>query len=117
MWPLGNATTARPSAARRTGVMTIVSSPRTTTPPAENSRLRAALRRPASIDIAPQRHRVVDGQPSASLGDHAGALERGEKAARGLAAGGRELGQGGPGGRDQDVAVAGAPGPGPVHGL
>ena len=35
-----------------------------------------------SVDIALQRRRVVDRQPPAALGDHAGALEHGEEAAR-----------------------------------
>src|SRR4051812_6496595 len=103
-WPFGSATTLRPSAARRTGTMTMVSSPRTTTPPAENSRLRGS-RRLVSVDIAPQRDRVVDGEPSAALGDHAGALERGEKTAGRLPAGARQLRQVGLGGGDEDVGV------------
>src|SRR4051794_14392948 len=107
MWPLGSATTARPLAARRTGTMTIVSSPRTTTPPAENSRLRAGVRRrrPVSVDIAAQRDRVVDGQPPAALGDHAGPLERRQEAAGRLPAGARELGDVRLRGGDQHVAL------------
>ena len=57
-WPLGSPTTRRPSAARLTGTITIISSPRTTTPPAENSS--ASLRR--LIDVSLQPVRVVDGQ-------------------------------------------------------
>src|SRR4051794_13056942 len=109
-WPFGSATTLRPSAARRTGTMTMVSSPRTTTPPAENSRLRGS-RRLVSIDIAPQRNRVVDGEPSATLGDDAGALERGEEAAGRLAAGAGELGEVGLRGGDEDVGIGRALGP------
>src|SRR5213079_1027997 len=105
-WPLGSATTLRPSAARRTGTITMVSSPRTTTPPAENSRLRGGRRRPASIDISAQRHGIVDGEPPAPLGDDPGALERGEEAAGRLAARARELGQVGLGGGDEHVAVS-----------
>src|SRR5881397_1030003 len=107
MWPLGSATTARPLAARRTGTMTIVSSPRTTTPPAENSRLGGG-RRPASVDIAAQGHGIVDREPSAALGDDAGAFQRGQEAACRLAAGAGELGDVGLGRGDQDVALFGA---------
>src|SRR3954452_18715878 len=114
MWPLGRATTARPFAARRTGTITIVSSPRTTTPPAENSRLR---RPPASVDIKPESDRVVDGQEVSPLRDDAGALEGGQEAAGRLAAGARELGHVGLGGGEQDVALARALRSGLVHEL
>src|SRR5439155_26077951 len=106
MWPLGSATTGRPLAARRTGMITIVSSPRTTTPPAENSRLRGA-RRGGSVDIPAQGHRIVDREPSAALGDHPGALEGGQEAARRLPARAGELGDVGLGRRDQHVALVG----------
>src|SRR4051812_37760186 len=106
-WPLGSATTRRPSAARRTGTITMVSSPRTTTPPAENSRSPAGRRR-LSIDIPAERHRVVDGEPAAALRDDAGALEGRQEAAGRLPAGARELGEVGLGGRDEHVGGAGA---------
>src|SRR4051794_41030446 len=109
MWPLGSATTCLPLAARRTGTMTMVSSPRTTTPPAENSRLRGGRRAAAgSVDIPPERHRVVDRQAPATLGDDARALERGQEAAGRLAAGPGELGDVGLGRGDEDVALRGA---------
>src|SRR3954465_14170100 len=107
MCPFGNATTRRPSAARRTGTITMVSSPRTTTPPAEDSRSPAGRRR-WSIEIPAERHRVVDGEPAAALRDDAGALERRQEAAGRLPAGARELGEGRGGCRDERVGGAGA---------
>src|SRR4051812_42219131 len=105
-WPFGRATTLRPSAARRTGTMTIVSSPRTTTPPAENSRLLPWEPCFAwSVDITAQRDGVVDREPAAPLGDHPGALEGGEEAAGRLAAGARQLGEVGLRGGDEHVGL------------
>src|SRR3954464_10358521 len=115
MWPLGSATTLRPLAARRTGTMTIVSSPLTTTPPAENSRLRGSRR--SSVDIPPEGDRVVDRQSPAALRDHPGALERGQETAGRLAAPAGGPCPVRPGGGQQDVAVAGALGAGLVDEL
>src|SRR4051812_22159639 len=98
-WPLGRARTFRPSAVRRIGTTTTVSDPLTTTPPADSSR---------SVDISAERCRLVHGQPSASLRDHAGALEGGQEPAGGLPAGPRELRDVGLRRREEHVVVAGA---------
>src|SRR3954454_1382243 len=104
--PLGSARTWRPDAVRRVGTMTIVSSPRTTTPPAECSRSRR--RRPSSVDIPLQGDGVVHREPTAALGDDARALQGGEEPAGRLPARTRQLGQVGLRGGDEHVALAGA---------
>src|ERR1700751_3688875 len=107
-WPFGSASTREPSAARRVGTITATSRPRTSTPPAENSRLpaaapSAALR--ASEDILLPGLAVVDAQAAPALRDHPGTLEHGQKAARGLARGAGQLGEVRLRGRDEHVAA------------
>src|SRR5579884_1856519 len=96
-WPFGRPSTRLPRASRLTGTITATSSPRTTTPPAENS---VSL----LIDVALQGLCVVHDEPTALLGDDAGAFEHGQEAARRLARGARELGEVSLGGDDQHVA-------------
>src|SRR3954468_23260762 len=98
-WPLGRASVRRPSGPGLRGTIATISSPRTTTPPAETSRLE---------DIPLQRARVVHGQLAAALRDDPRALERGQEARGRLAGGAGELGDLRLCGGDQDVGVGGA---------
>ena len=112
-WPFGSASTREPSAARRVGTITTTSSPRTTTPPAENSRACAIGPLPPvgvrSLVGLLRRHiacsacGIVDDEAPAALGDHPGALEHGEEAAGGLARGAGELREVGLRGRHEHV--------------
>src|ERR1700721_2512867 len=72
--------------------MTTTSSPRTTTPPAENSRLPTG-----SEDVSFERCGVMDCEPATALADDSRALEHGEEAARGTAGGAPARGGTGPG--------------------
>src|SRR3954449_12370583 len=76
--PLGKASTRLPAASRLTGTITATSSPRTTTPPAENSAGRGL------VDVSLERRRVMHHQLPATLRDDPGPLEHGQKPARGF---------------------------------
>src|SRR3954447_13976690 len=103
-WPLGSASTLRPSAARRVGTMTMQRPSRTTTPPAENSES-APVGTAPSVDVALQRIGIVDRDPPAPLREDPGPFEHRQEAARRFARGAGELGDLGLGGLDQHVAL------------
>src|SRR5215218_1293436 len=106
-WPFGSASTLLPSAARRVGTMTMQRPSRTTTPPAENSES-APVGTGASVDVALEGVRVVDGDPPAALRDDPGALEDRQEAAGRLTRRAGELGDVGLRDLDQHVPLTGA---------
>src|SRR3954453_16764094 len=85
-WPFGSANVRWPSGPGLRGTMTTVSSPRTTTPPAEISEFFLE-------DIPLELRGVIHGELAAPLRDDAGALEVRQDARGRLARGARELGQ------------------------
>src|SRR4051795_2354257 len=96
--PFGSPVTVLP-----VGVITIVSAPRTTTPPYEVSR---SSGRCGLVDISVEGSRVVDRQPAPPLRDHAGALQHREEAARRLARRARQLRDVRLGGGQEHVGLA-----------